>query len=224
MNPLTCRVGLWVVIFAGNAGLLYEIAALAELFGIIRPPISLAYVLAPSLVLSLVFPAVLSCLLDIVPVERKIWVRIGLNLMLVYSAINSSVYFSQLTVVVPKMMAGQSEDVGLLLFEPGKFMFAINGLAYGLMSLGTLFAAFAFDNADDRSKWVRRSMLAHGALAPFITGSLFVPAFFAIGSLWLVTFPTMMISLGRLFRSSLKTSGDKQKIMSQSHSSGKYKE
>jgi len=199
MNPYTSRIGFWVVVFAGIAGLFYEIAALAELAGIIKPPISLAYILAPSLVLALSFPAVISCVLDVVPVERKIRVRIGLNLILVYSAINSIVYFSQLTVVIPKMLAGQSADVSLLLFESGKFMYAINGLAYGLMSLGTLFTAFAFENVG-MHKWVRWSMIAHGMLAPFITGALFVPAFFAIGILWLVTFPIMMIALARMFR------------------------
>jgi hypothetical protein len=199
MNHTTARLGFWITVFAGIAGLGYEIAALAELARMIRPPTSLIYILGPSLVLALSFPAVISCVLDVVPNDRKIWVRIGLNLILVYSVINSIVYFSQLTVVIPKVLAGQSADVNLLLFESGKFMYAINGLAYGLMSLGTLFVAFAFD-AVGPHKWVRRTMLAHGVLAPFITGALFVPAFFAIGILWLVTFPAMMIALAGLFR------------------------
>ncbi len=101
------------------------------------------------------------------------------------------------------MLAGQSTDVDVLLFESGKFMYAINGLAYGLMSLGTLFAAFAFDNIGTH-KWVRWTMIAHGVLAPFITGALFVPAFFAIGILWLVTFPAMTIALATMFRGKLK--------------------
>lgn len=199
MDKTIARLGFWVTVFAGIAGLLYEIAALAELAGIIKPPISLVYILAPSLVLALSFPAVISSVLSTVSEERKIWVRIGLNLILVYSAINSIVYFSQLTVVIPKMLAGQSAEVDLLLFESGKFMYAINGLAYGLMSLGTLFAAFAFDTIGIH-KCVRWSMIAHGVLAPFVVGALFVPAFFAIGILWLVTFPTMMIALARMFR------------------------
>ncbi len=116
MNKTTARLGFWAVVFAGLAGLCYEIAALAELAGIIKPPISLNYILAPSLVLALSFPAVIICVLHVVPEERKIWVRIGLNLILVYSAINSIVYFSQLTVVIPEMLAGQSSDVDVLLY------------------------------------------------------------------------------------------------------------
>jgi len=199
MNSPAARLGFWSVVFAGIAGLCYEIAALAELAGIIKPPISLIYILAPSLLLALSYPAVISCVYDVVPSETKIWVRIGLNLILVYSAINSIVYFSQLTVVIPKMLAGQSADVNLLLFESGKFMYAINGLAYGLMSLGTLFAAFAFDTIGTH-KWARWTMIAHGVLAPFVIGALFVPALFAIGVLWLVTFPAMMIALARVFQ------------------------
>ncbi len=199
MDQHTSRLGFWTVVVAGIAGLGYEIAALAELAGLVKPPVSLIYILAPSLVLALSFPAVMSCVLDIVPGERKTWVRIGFNFVLVYSAINSIVYFSQLTVVIPKVLAGQAASVDLLLFESGKFMYAINGLAYGLMSLGTLFAAFAFAN-DGKHRLVRWAMIAHGVLAPFITGALFVPAFFAIGILWLFTFPVMMFALARMFR------------------------
>jgi len=207
MKTMTNRVGFWTVLFALVAGLGYEIAALAELAGISNPPISLIYILAPSLLLALSFPVVIACVLDLVPVERRIWARIGLNLILVYSAINSIVYFSQLAVVIPQMLAGKSVSVDLLLFESGKFMYAINGLAYGLMSLGTLFAALAFDTGSEH-KWVRRTMIAHGLLAPFVVGALFVPAFFAIGILWLVTFPAMMISLARMFRQQNKHPGE----------------
>jgi hypothetical protein len=198
MNETTYRLGFWIVVFSGISGILYEIAALAELTGILEPPISLAYILTPSLPLALSFPAVISCVFDVVPLERKIWARLGLVLILVYSTINSIVYFSQLTVVIPQILAGQSEEVDVLIFEPGKFMYAINGLAYGLMSLGTLFTAFAFDN-NGIQRWVRWSMIAHGVLAPFIVGALFVPAFFAIGAFWLITFPVMMISLALMF-------------------------
>jgi hypothetical protein len=52
-------------------------------------------------------------------------------------------------------------------------MYAINGLAYSLMSLGTLFAAFAFDTGS-APKWVRRTLIAHGLLTPIVTGALFV--------------------------------------------------
>ncbi len=199
MDQTTSRLGFWTVVFAGIAGLCYEIAALAELAGLIKPPVSLIYILGPSLVLALSFPAVIGCVLQALPAERKVWALIGLNLILVYSAINSIVYFAQLTVVIPQMLAGQSASVDVLLFQSGKFMYAINALAYGLMSLGTLFVAFAFDNVGPH-KWVRWTMIAHGVLAPFVVGALFIPALFAIGILWLVTFPLMMIALARMFR------------------------
>jgi hypothetical protein len=47
MDQTTPRLGYWIVLIAGIAGILYEIAALAELAGFIQPPMSLAYILAP---------------------------------------------------------------------------------------------------------------------------------------------------------------------------------
>lgn len=200
MNIKTARTGFWFVIISTLGGLGYELTALLELGKIIQPPLSLMYILAPSLLLALTFPSVIVCLQDFVPEERKVFARIGLNFILAYSIINSIVYFSQLTVVIPQMLQGNSDAVGLLLFEAGKFMYSINGLAYGLMSIGTLMTAFAF-NPRGPHKWVFRTMFAHGLLAPFITGALFIPSFFAIGILWLITFPAMMFFIAKLFLS-----------------------
>jgi len=139
------RIGIWVVVLALAAGLCYEVAALAELTGVFQPsPRSLFCILAPSLVLALTFPVLFSLLLDFVLEERRIWIRMGHNFIMMYSVINSIVYFTQLTIVIPKMLDGESSDVNILLFESGKFLYNLNGMAYGFMSLGTLIASFGF--------------------------------------------------------------------------------
>ena len=88
----------------------------------------------------------------------------------------------------------------MLLFEPGKFLFAVNGLAYALMSISALFASPVFARRGLESR-VRSAMMAHGVMAPIVVGALAWPWLTYLGALWMVTFPVMAILLAVWFRS-----------------------
>ncbi len=141
----------------------------------------------------------IACVLDAAPPERRIWATIGFGFALMYSVMNSIVYFTELTVVIPRVLRNEAETVSVLLFEPGAFLFAVNGLAYGFMSMAALFAApvFARLGLEARVRW---AMLAHGVIGPFIVGAVVWPPLTYIGALWIVTFPAMGILLAILFR------------------------
>jgi hypothetical protein len=72
--------------------------------------------------------------------------------------IESIVYFSELTVIVPHLLNGNTGEVVLLALGgvgiSGTFLYSINGFGYGLMSLATLFAAPVF-TGEKLERWVR---------------------------------------------------------------------
>ena len=201
MNSTTCLIGFWAAAVSTVFGLAYVVALLANLTGAVDDgPWATAYQLAPSIVLAWSYMVLMACVLDAAPSERKIWGVIGFGFALMYSVLNSIVYFAELIVVLPKVLRNEGESVSVLLFEPGAFLFAVNGLAYGFMSMAALFAAqvFALNGAEEAR--VRRAMLAHGVIGPFIVGAVVWPPLVCIGALWIVTFPVMGILLADLFR------------------------
>lgn len=199
MNPYTSPIGFWAAVLATIFGVGYIVALFASLAGVLTAPWDTAYQLAPSIVLAWCYMVLMACVLDAAPGERKIWAIIGFGFALMYSVMNSIVYFTELTVVIPRILRGEAESVAVLLFEPGTFLFAVNGLAYGFMSLAALFASpvFARPGLEARARW---TMLAHGVIGPFIVGAVVWSPLTYIGALWIVTFPAMAISLAILFR------------------------
>ena len=200
MNAPTCLIGFWAAVVSTVFGLLYITALMANLTGAVEDgPWATAFQLAPSIVLAWGYMVLMACVVEAAPSERKIWAVIGFGFALMYSVMNSIVYFTELVVVLPRVLRNEGASVSVLLFEPGEFLFAVNGLAYGFMSMAALFAAPVFDRqgADARVHW---AMMAHGVIGPFIVGAVVWPPLTAIGALWIVTFPAMGILLAMMFR------------------------
>jgi hypothetical protein len=198
-SPATRLIGFWAAVASTVFGLGYVVALLATLAGAVGGAWATAYQLAPSIVLAWSYMVLMACVVDAAPSEHRIWATIGFGFALMYSVMNSIVYFTELTVVLPRVLRNDAESLSVLLFEPGTFLFAVNGLAYGFMSMAALFAApaFAWQGVDARVRW---AMLAHGAIGPFVVGAVVWPPLTLIGALWIVTFPTMAILLAIAFR------------------------
>lgn len=177
IHTTTCRIGFWAAVVSTVFGLLYIVALVATLTGAVEEgPWATAYQLAPSIVLAWSYILLMACVVDAAPSERKIWAMIGFGFALMYSVMNSIVYFTELIVVLPRVLRNEGASVSVLLFEPGAFLFAVNGLAYGFMSLAALFAApvFAAQLGEDEAEAQRVgwAMLAHGVIGPFIVGAV----------------------------------------------------
>lgn len=200
MNLHTSRIGFWAAVLATIFGLGFIAALIASMTGMLAAPWTTFYQVAPSIVLAWSYMVLMACILDAAPAERKIWATIGFGFALIYSTMNSIVYFTLLTVVIPAILRNEAESVAVLLFDPDKFLFAVNGLAYALMSISALFASpvFARPGLETRVRW---AMAAHGIIGPFIAGAVVWPSLTYIGALWIVTFPVMGILLAIHFRS-----------------------
>jgi len=200
MHASTCLIGFWAAVVATIFGLAYVVALLITLSGSVTGHWATVYQIAPSLILAWSYMVLMACVLDVAAPEQKIWATIGFGFALMYCVMNSIVYFTELTVVLPRVLRNEGgESLSVLLFEPGAFLFHVNGLAYGFMSMAALFSAPVFDRRgpDARLYW---AMMANGVIGPFIVGALLWPPFTVIGALWIVTFPTMGILLATMFR------------------------
>jgi hypothetical protein len=199
MNPHTSRIGCWAATLATGFGFAFSVAAFAQVAGVLAAPWDTFWMVAPSIFLVWCYMILMACILDAAPPDRKIWATIGLGFALIYATMNSIVYMTVLAVVIPHVLQNQSAAVAVLLFEPGHFLIAVNGLAYGLMSISALFAAPVFVRRGLETR-IRQAMVAHGVLAPIIVGALAWPWLTYLGALWMVTFPVMTILLATWFR------------------------
>jgi hypothetical protein len=75
---------------------------------------------------------------------------------------------------------------------------AIDLLGYTWMSLSTLLLAPAFPGSGLR-QWLRVALVANGVMAIPVFGQLAWPWLLYAASPWIVTFPTAMILLTRVF-------------------------
>lgn len=182
-------------------GIAYIVPQIAVALGLIPSPWDLISLFIPSFFLASAFLVLMVSIYHYAPPEMKVWGHIGLAFAIVYAVLASFVYFVELTVVVPHLFQGSAEEVAVLLFNPGSFMQAADGLGYGFMSLSALFAAQVFNGAG-LLRWTRWALRAHGLLAPAILLSVVYPALIAIGALWIITFPLSAILLYKVFSES----------------------
>lgn len=200
MSDDTPRIGFWLAILSAVFGVMFSLVALAATFTALIPELWVNPAsFAPSLALAWSFLALMVCVTELAPYNARIWSRLGLGFAAIYATINTLVYFTQLAVVSPQLFAGNGESVAVLQFTSNSFMQSANGLAYGLMSFAALLSSQSFAGLPE-TKFVRWSMIAHGAITPFIVGALFWPTLTMIGALWIITFPTMMVALALEFR------------------------
>jgi len=179
--------------------IIYSVAQIADVLGLLPAVWNLVLLFAPSLPLSWCFVVLMVSIHYYAPTERRVWSHIGLIFATMYAVFASIVYFVELTVVVPHMFSGEAEKVGLFLFIPGSFMTGLDALAYCFMSLATLFAAPVFGGGK-LQRWIRWAFIANGVLAPAILLVQVLPGLLILGALWLVTFPLSAVLAIVLFK------------------------
>lgn len=192
------NTGRWFAIGTTVFAIGYSIPQLLSVAGMIPFPQDLIWFFVPSLLLAPSFLIVMVCLHYKVDAANRLWTAIAVALAIVYCCIASSIYFSQLSVVVPGMFAGTVDQTHPYYFNGKTFMVAVDTLGYAFMSGSTFAACFAF-RRNVKHKWLYRWLLYNGLLAPVILAAFFYPPLIYGGALWMITFPAGMIKLYRLF-------------------------
>ncbi|MBT2188727.1 hypothetical protein [Sphingobium nicotianae] len=157
-------------------------------------PRGILFLLTPSLLLGSAFLVLTAALHRLAPPQRRVFSQIALAFATVYATLISLVYFVQLMLVAPRLVAGDTAGLEPFLFIPYRsFLFAVDLLGYSFMSLATLAGAFALPSSAWRT--ARAAMIANGLLLPFLAFQMLLPWLIAGGALWAVTFPVAMLAL-----------------------------
>ncbi len=197
MNNTVKTIGLWAAILSLLFAIGYCIPQILSTAKVIPHPQDLFWLFLPSLFLAPTFLLTMVCLHYCAPDELKIWTAIGWSFAILYAMAVSSVYFTQLSVVLPAELKGPLAEKQVLIFESKTYLMAVDCLGYFFMSFSTFFAAFAFKTRETR--WLYRGLLWNGSLMPLLVLAFFYPAFFYLGALWMITFPLAMINAAILF-------------------------
>jgi hypothetical protein len=101
--------------------------------------------LIPGILLVPIFVVLVAAIHAYAPEPRRIFSGIGLAFAVVYAVVVGVEYFVQLTVVVPSLQAGETENLSLFTqYNPHGLFIAGEAFGYLAMSLALLFAAPAF--------------------------------------------------------------------------------
>ncbi len=205
---ITRRVGAWSASASALLSTLYVIGQLLEWQGWLgsaggpesaSTPLGIAVLLTPSLLLAGAFATMMAALHQAAPSDRKAISQSALAFATMYATLVSLVYFVQLTLVGPRLAAGDMAGIEFLRFVPYRsFLFAVDLLGYSFMSVATLFAAFALPEIP-AARAPRIFLFANGLLLPFIALQMFFPQMIWIAALWAVTFPTATFFVAVMF-------------------------
>lgn len=194
------NMGFWAAILTTIFYIAFDLAAIGIMLGRITSEywISISSYL-PSLFLALTFIVLMASLHHFVPQEYRFWTLLGLAFAIVYATLNCFIYIIQVLVIAPSFLNGQFAAVSIFEMAPDKPLYAVNALAYTLMSVSTFFASFAIQGKGLRA-WTRALLRIHGIVAPTIVGVLIWPPLFYISASVGFTYPVAAILLAIVFR------------------------
>lgn len=193
------KVGFWSAILTTVFYLIFDIAAILIMLNIITSKywISISSYL-PSLFLALTFVVLMTSLHHFMPQDKRFWTQLALAFAIVYATINCSIYVIQILVIAPSYLSGKFDAVSVFEMAPDKPLWAVNALAYTIMSISTFFASFAIKGRGINA-WTRIMLRIHGIVAPTIVGVLIWPPLFYISATVGFTYPVAAILLAMLF-------------------------
>lgn len=189
------RFGFWSAVGALVASLAYGVPQLLQVAGLLPTPLDRILIFAPSLILAPFFVATVASSYEGSAAHARLWRLSALCLALLYGAMASMVYITQISAVIPSELAGQSQAAGFACCGLHMPLTGIDLLGYTYMSLALLLLAPTY-----RRSALRWTLIINGLLAPLIFLQFLWPALIYPAAAWLVTFPLAMALMAREFR------------------------
>lgn len=160
----------------------------------------LVVLLTPSLLLGPAWLLLVAAIGGIAPPGRGPFAAASLAAAGIYASLTGTVYFLQLTLIVPRLTVGPGLGaLDYLRFVPFRSpLYAVDVLGYSFMALSAGLAALALPRMGGArpASW---ALLAVAATAPFLVGQMIMPALIWPAASWGVSFPLACLLLCRLF-------------------------
>jgi hypothetical protein len=202
-------MGFWSAVSCTVLSLLYVAGQLVEWLGWLgsaggpssrSTPMGIAVLLTPSLLLAPAFLLMMMAIHAITARDRQVYSHAAVAFATIYATLVSTVYFAQLTWVMPRLSAGRTQGLEPFIFEPfDSFLYTVDILGYSFMSIATLLAAPALRDTAGTGA-ARVFLLANAAVLPFLAFQMYWRELIWIASVWAVTFPAASWAMALVFR------------------------
>jgi hypothetical protein len=201
MNKDIYKIGYFSSILAFTGAIGYTIAQIFSppLISFFKFPWNEILIVLPSILLSISYVVVISCLHKVSPNSKKIYSQLSLTFAIMYSVIVSSVYILQLATVIPGTLKNNGEMVRSLSIIHSQPIQAVDGLGYMFLGISAFFAHLIFDKNGVEGK-AKRYLRWHGLIAPFSIIPLWIPPVIVVSMLWFITAPLSLFWISRYFK------------------------
>lgn len=195
MNRAIAAIGFWSGIGSAMLATAFAVLMILDVLHIFGGTLQLV----PVLLLAPTYLALLCCIYEGAPADKKIWSLLGLVLSIPYATFVSFNYLMQLTVVRQNPALYPWLQMA---FRPDSMFGALELLGYCWQCLAMLFLVPVFAGR----RVLKSLLLANGvvALAGFVvdvvTANPFHPVIIGSLGLWCLTFPIMTIMMGSWLR------------------------
>lgn len=203
MQPETYSLGFWSGIIAFCANVLFVIAQVLQLVGVLSYPYDEIYIYTFSLLIVIPFLIQILALHYVTYEDKKIWSHTALIFTTMYAVFVTANYTVQLATVIPATLRNEADGIQTLIQTPHSMFWDFDGIGYICMGLASFFIFLGFKK-HGIDRWVRITFLANALVTPLIAFVYFYPQFseriLLLGIPWTLTSPLMMLLLALWFK------------------------
>ena len=197
------NVGYWSGLAAFTSTLVYGLAQILQIAGMLRFPVDEILIYGTSLLIVVPFILEMLAFHYLTPPDKQFWTHAALIFTIIYAVFVSANHVVQLATVTPAKLRRATEAIRVLEQTPHSMFWDYDAVGYIAMGLACLLAVPAV-NGIGYERWVRRSLVAHALMTPLITIVYFYPTFstklLLLGLPWAITAPLFMFMLAVMLR------------------------
>ncbi len=196
------RIGFRAGMIAFAANVLFVIAQVLQLIGVLSFPYDEIFIYGFSLCIVVPFLLEMLALHHATPASKKFWSHGALIFTVIYAIFVTANYVVQLATVIPMTLSGSTYPIEVLRQTPHSMFWNYDAIGYISMGLASLMVLPIF-NKQGFEKWVRIAFLANALVTPLIAFVYFYPNFsetiLLLAIPWTITAPLAMLLLAMWF-------------------------
>jgi hypothetical protein len=197
------RIGFRAGLAAFTATVIYDVAQILQVVGVLRFPLDEILIFGASLGIVVPFVIEMLALHYSSTADERFWSHAALIFTTMYAVFGAANYVVQLATVIPAKLRGAGDTVRLLEQTPHSLLWDFDAIAYIAMGLATLATVPALRETDAERR-VRVVCVAN-VVATVLAGVVYFHPIYSnrlllLGFPWGITAPLFMLLLGLALR------------------------